>query len=73
MFAEAFTEERGFESFVELAANELRLMRGLKSSTAVFNPTLVSIGMKLAVSDLPEARKVAMRITKFLWRKTSHP
>lgn len=73
IFSEAFTEENSFNLFVELATNELNLMRGLKSSTAIFNPTLVSLGLKLATSDLPEAQKIAKRITKFLWRKTAQP
>ena len=70
MFSDAFTDDTGVEFITKLASNELRLM---KASSAVFNPTLVSLGLKLAACEAPDAQKIAKRITKFLWRKSQHP
>lgn len=73
MFSFTFTAETFFEDYlVPLAANELKLVKGLKS-TATFNPVLVSLAIKLAASSLPKARKVARKITKYLWLNTAHP
>ena len=41
-------------------------MQGQKSN-AVFNPTLVSLALKLAQSEDPKAQKVAEKISHFLF------
>ena len=71
MFARALTEEENFDSFVQLVENELVFMQGQK--TPVFNPTLVSLSLKLAASDHPKAKDIAQKIAHFTFDNISAP
>lgn len=55
--------ETNIVSLVKLASNDLRLMEHQKLNS--FNPTLISLGLKLASTQDEEARKLARKIGKF--------
>ena len=72
-FADALTEPSFFSNYlIKMAKNELRLMQGQKS-VHVFNASLVSLGLKLAATEIEEAQEVALEITKFIFTKVEHP
>ena len=47
-------------------------MQGQKS-VHLFNASLVSLGLKLAATEIDEAQEVALEITKFIFTKVEHP
>lgn len=69
VFAETLGEDGHIDSFVALAQNELKIMKAQKVTT--FNPTLVSIALRLGNSEDKAARKIATKIAHFTFDTTA--
>lgn len=68
-FAETLGEEAHIACFTALAQNELKVMQAQKVTT--FNPTLVSIALRLGNSEDKAARKIATKIAHFTFDTTA--
>ena len=64
-------EEENLESFIKLAENELSIGQDL--GKASFNPTLVSLGLRLASADHAKAKDVARKIAAQNFDNVMHP
>ena len=63
IFDQTLAQEENIPCFVKLASNDFSLMKHQKLTS--FNPTLISLSLKLASTDDSKAKKLAQRIGKF--------